>query len=64
MRETNKAIETTRYPSPLQKGLINTLQGSKIYCKLYLNNTFLRFELNSASREITTFIAHEVCTDL
>ena len=59
MRETNKAIETTRYPSPLQEGLINTLQGSKIYCKLYLNNTFLRFELNSASREITTFITHE-----
>ena len=50
MRETNKAIETTRYPSPLLEGLINTLQGSKIYCKLYLNNTFLRFELNSASR--------------
>ena len=35
MREANKAIERTRYPSPSLKDLINILQGSKIYCKLY-----------------------------
>ena len=28
--------------------LINILQGSKIYCKLDTNNTFLQFELDSA----------------
>ena len=57
MRETNKAIENT---SPSLENLINILQGSKIYCKLDMNNAFLQFELDSASREITTFTTHEV----
>ena len=57
MRETNKAIENT---SPSLENLINILQGSKIYCKLDMNNAFLQFELDSASREITTFATHEV----
>ena len=59
MREANKAIERTRYPSPSLEDLISILQGSKIYCKLDMNNTFLQFELDSASREITTFTTHE-----
>ena len=48
MRDANKAIERTRYPSPSLEDLINILQGSKIYCKLDMNNAFLRFELDSA----------------
>ena len=44
MREANKAIERTRYPSPSLEDLINILQGSKIYCKLDMNNAFLQFE--------------------
>ena len=59
MREANKAIERTCYPSPSLEDLINVLQGSKLYCKLDMNNAFLLFELNSASREITTFTTHE-----
>ena len=59
MRDANKAIERTRYPSPSLEDLINTLQGSKIYCKLDMNNAFLRFELDSASWEITTRTTHE-----
>ena len=57
MRETNKAIENT---SPSLEDLINILQGSKIYSKLDMNNAILQFELDSASREITTFTTHEV----
>ena len=59
MREANKAIERTRYLSPSLEDLINILQGSKIYCKLDMNNAFLQFELDSAFREITTFTTHE-----
>ena len=59
MWEVHKAIERTRYPSPSLEDLINILQGSKIYCKLDMNNAFLQFELDSASREITTFTRHE-----
>ena len=59
MQEANKAIERTHYPSPSLEDLINILQGSKIYCKLVTNNAFLQFELDSTSREITTFTTHE-----
>ena len=59
MREANKAIERTRYLSPSLENLINILQGSKIYRKVDMNNAFLRFKLDSASREITTFTIHE-----
>ena len=59
MREGNKAIGRTRYPSPSLEDLINVLQGSKLDCKLDMNNAFLQFELDSASREITTFTIHE-----
>ena len=41
MQDANKAIERTRYPSPSLEDLINILQGSKIYCKLDMNNAFL-----------------------
>ena len=34
MRESNKAIERTPYPSPLLEDLINVLQGSKLDRKL------------------------------
>ena len=53
MWEANKAIERTRYLLPSLEDLINILQGSKIYCKLDMNNAFLQFELDSALREIT-----------
>ena len=51
----NKAIERTRYPSPSLVDIKNILQGSKTYCKLDMNNVFLQFEVESASREIITF---------
>ena len=60
MREANKAIERTCYPSPSLEDLINVLQGSKLYCKLDMKNAFWQFELDSASREITTYTTHEV----
>ena len=41
MREADKAIDRTRYPSLSLKELINILQGRKIYCKLDMNNAFL-----------------------
>ena len=59
MREANKAIERTRYPSLSLEDLINILQISKIYFKLDMNNAFVQFELDSPSREITTFTTHE-----
>ena len=59
MCEANKMIERTRFSSPSLEDLINTLQGSKIYCKLDMNNTFLQFDLDSASQEIIMFITHE-----
>ena len=59
MWEANKAIERTRYLLPSREDLINILQGSKICCKLGMNNAFLQFELDSASPEITTFTTHE-----
>ena len=59
MREADKAIDRIRYPSLSVKELINILQGRKIHCKLDMNNAFLQFELDLASREITTFTTHE-----
>ena len=58
MREANKVTERIRYPSASLGELINILQ-SKIYCKLDMNNAFLQFELNSASRKTTTFTTRE-----
>ena len=40
MRQANKPIERTLYPSPSLEDLINILQGSKIYRKLDMNNAF------------------------
>ena len=40
MRQANKPIEKTLYPSPSLEDLINILQGSKIYRKLDMNNAF------------------------
>ena len=59
MWEANKAIERTRYPSPSLEDLLNILQGSKICCKLDMNNAFWQFKVDSGSREITTFTTHE-----
>ena len=59
MQEANEVIERTWYPSSLLKILVDVLQGSKPYCKLDMNNAFLQFELDSASREITRFTTHE-----
>ena len=62
MREANKAIEKTHYPSLSLEDLRNILQGSKIYFKLDMNKAFLQFGIDSASREITTFTTHKGLT--
>ena len=59
MRQANKAIERTRYPLPCLDDLIQDLNGSNYFCKLDMNKAFLQFELDEASRYITTFATHK-----
>lgn len=55
MRNANKAIERTRYPTPTVEDLIGKLSGAKYFTKLDMNSAFHQLELDPESRYITAF---------
>ena len=55
MREANKAILRRRYPIPTVDEILQTMNGSTVFSKLDLKWGYHQLELDSKSREITTF---------
>lgn len=55
MRNANRAIERTRYPTPTIDDVIAKLSGAKYFSKLDMNSAFHQLELEPASRYITAF---------
>ena len=55
MRNTNRAIERTRFLSPTVGDLIFKLKGAKYFIKLDLNSAFHQLKLYEDSRYITAF---------
>lgn len=55
MREANKAITRTRYPTPTVEDLLVKLKGSAVFSKLDLVSAFHQIELDESSRNMTTF---------
>nr|XP_058952093.1 uncharacterized protein K02A2.6-like [Pocillopora verrucosa] len=59
MRQANKAIVRGRYPIPTVDELLHNMNGSKVFSKLDLKWGYHQLELNSESRQITTFVTHK-----
>ena len=55
MRNANRAITRTRYPTPTVDDLIAKLTGAKWFSKLDMNKAFHQLELDPESRYITAF---------
>ena len=55
MRNANKAIERTRYPTPTVEDLTVKLRKAKKFSKLDLKSAFHQLELSPKSRYITAF---------
>ena len=55
MRNANKAIARTRFPTPTIDDLLAKLKGSSRFSKLNLNSAFHQLELDESSRYITAF---------
>ncbi|XP_057292552.1 uncharacterized protein K02A2.6-like [Hydractinia symbiolongicarpus] len=55
MREANKAINRTRYPTATVEDLKIKLSGSKVFTKLDMRSAFHQLELSEDSRPITAF---------
>ena len=55
MREANKAIKRTRYPTPTVEDILAKVKGAKLFTKLDLKSAFHQIELTPESRKMTTF---------
>ena len=58
MREANKAIIRTRHVTPTIEDLISDLNGATIFSKIDLKTGYHQLELETESRNITTFSTH------
>lgn len=56
MRQANRAVIRERLPIPTVKELLYNLNGAKYFSKVDLTQAFHQFELDEASRDITTFV--------
>ena len=59
MRRANSAIKRERYPVPTVDEVLQDLNNSKFFSKLDLNSAYHQTELDSESRDITTFATHK-----
>ena len=59
MRRANEAIERERHPIPVIEEVLHDLNGSTVFSKLDLKRGFHQVELDTESRQITTFITHK-----
>lgn len=58
MRRANQAIIRERLPIPTVDEVLEELNGSTVFSKLYLRHGFHQVELHAEPRDITTFITH------
>ena len=58
MTQPNKAIKRVRHFIPTVEEIKFDLNGSKYFSKLDMNKGYHQIELDSASRNITTFSTH------
>jgi hypothetical protein len=59
MKEANKAIIRERHPMPTLDDLAEHLTGCSVFSKIDLRQGYLQLELDSESRDITTFVTHK-----
>ena len=55
MREANKTIKRTRYPTPTVEDILAKVKGAKVFTKLDLKSAFHQIEMTPESRKMTTF---------
>ena len=58
MRQANKAIVRERYPIPTVQEMLEEMNGAKVFSKLDLRQGFFQCELETGSRDVTTFVTH------
>ncbi|XP_054757939.2 uncharacterized protein K02A2.6-like [Lytechinus pictus] len=59
MRQANCAIQRERHPIPTVDEVLYQMNGSTVFSKLDLKYGYHQIELDSQSREITTFVTHK-----
>jgi len=59
LEEVNKAVISTRYPSPTMDELASTLAGAKVFSKIDLKWGYLQMPLAESCRFVTAFVTHE-----
>ena len=59
MRRANLAVKKERYLIPTIEDLLQEMNQNKIFSKLEVKWAYHQIELNSESRDITTFATHE-----
>lgn len=59
MRQANKAVQRERHPMPTIDELITDLNGSTVFSTVDLTSGYHQFELDPASRHVTTFTTHQ-----
>jgi hypothetical protein len=58
MRCANKAVQRERFPMPNIEEIIQQINGSSIFSRFDLSQSFHQIELDEQSRFITTFVCH------
>ena len=58
MRQANKAIVRECYPIPTVQEMLVEMNGAKVFSKLDLRQGFFQCELETGSRDVTTFVTH------
>ena len=59
MRCANKAVQRERFPMPNIEDIIQQMNGSSVFSRLDLSQSFHQIELDEKSRFITTFVCHK-----
>ena len=59
MRCANKAVQRERFPMPNIEDIIQQMNGSSVFSRLDLSQSFHQIELDEQSRFITTFVCHK-----
>ena len=59
MRQAHCAVERERYPIPNIDEVLQDMNNSKVFSKLYLRWGYHQIESSEESCEITTFITHK-----
>ena len=59
MRQANKAVLRERFPIPNIEDVLQQMNGSSLFSRLDLKQSFHQLELDENSRYITTFVCHK-----